>query len=170
MEQVKTNQHYLKACACGLFEGPARVSTVLGSCVAVTFHDLELGLGAIFHALLPRSAELEPQGLGASWVFRYVDSSIRFLAARFEALGLERRNIQVKVFGGANLLSRAGSGPWPHCVGQRNAEVAFAELKALGFRVKAHDVGGRQGRKIIFSTADGEVLLKRIHNGPPARV
>ena len=92
---------------------------------------------------------------------RYVDFAIRDLAAQFDALGAKRAEIEVKVFGGADVLwvEECASRP---TVGRLNRERALAILGAEGFTVAASRLGGPCGIHIDFYTATGEVRLRTL--------
>ena len=144
---------YLKPGELTVAERPALVSTVLGSCVAVTLFTPRLGVGAICHAMLP-----EARGETS---FKFVDTSLQHMLGRFDRLGVTRRELVVKLFGGADMFellqpSKTGS------VGRQNIEIATRLLRQAGLPLKAADTGGRQGRKLLFYTHTGEVLLKRL--------
>ena len=84
---------------------PAILRTILGSCVGVTFWSARLGAGAMCHGVLPRCPLNSAARLRASRTgHRYVDFSIRYLAAQFDALGARRDELEVKLFGGADVL------------------------------------------------------------------
>jgi chemotaxis protein CheD len=93
---------------------------------------------------------------------RYVDFSIRHLARQFDALGASRREVVVKVFGGADVLPVAEAARARQSVGAQNRKAAEEVLAEEGFLVSASDVGGRRGRRIHFHTGTGEVLLHRL--------
>ncbi len=100
---------------------------------------------------------------------RYVDFAIRELAGRFDRIGATRAEVQVKVFGGAEVLvvNRADSGP--QSVGRQNWQTALSILREERLAVIASDVGGSIGRTIEFHSASGEVMLHRLSqmNGDP---
>ena len=81
---------------------PAILRTILGSCVGVTIWCRRLSVGALCHGVLP----LRPAGAAIDETEgpRYVDFSIRHLVRRFEALGAHRSELEVKLFGGADVL------------------------------------------------------------------
>lgn len=139
---------------------PAILRTILGSCVGVTFWSRRLGAGALCHAVLPRCP--------ADWAsddnvdaHRYVDCSIRHLAREFDALGARRQDLEVKVFGGADVLPVRGARR-DLTVGAMNCNAAVEALAEEGFRISASDLGGVRGRRIHFHTGTGEVLLHRL--------
>ncbi len=147
---------YLMIAAGGVFTRPTTVQTVLGSCVSVTFHCPVLHIGGIFHALLPR-AEDYPRDNPASTPYKYVDTAIRTVLEGLEQQGVRVRGLEAKVFGGSCGNQDQSSG-----VGQRNVEVAFETLGRCGVRIKAADVGGRRGRKLLFLSHAGDVYVKRL--------
>ena len=136
-----------------LARSPAVLQTILGSCVGVTFWSARLGVGALCHGVLPRC----PHVTGAPAGYRYVDFSIRYLASQFDALGVPRRELEVKLFGGADVLP-IGRGHKP-TVGALNSQVALEVLKEEGLHPLASDLGGSRGRTIEFHTGTGEVQV-----------
>ncbi len=136
-------------------ERPSIVSTVLGSCISVTMFCPERHIGAICHAMLPEES-------APGEAFRYVDSSILNMLKGFDRYGIPRSHIEVKLFGGANMLppsqfkSRDGS------VGKKNIEIAMRVVEREKLRLVASDLGNTHGRKIFFNTHTGEILLKRL--------
>ena len=89
---------------------------------------------------------------------RYVDFSIRYLAQEFDALGVERREIEVKLFGGADVLSVSCVGTGRLTIGALNCECALEVLRAEGL-----------SRRIRFHTGTGELLLRRLANSSSVR-
>jgi len=93
---------------------------------------------------------------------RYVDFSIRDLARRFDELGAHRTEVQVKVFGGADVLLVGDAASAKPTVGRLNCEAAIEVLRAEGLAVIASSLGGTSGLNIRFDTRTGEVLLRRL--------
>jgi chemotaxis protein CheD len=139
---------------------PAVLRTLLGSCVGVTFWSARYGAGALCHALLPWCPKNAPSGLTLAAGRRYVDFVIRDLARQFDQLGAPRSEIQVKLFGGADVLPISSTGPLRPTVGRQNCEAATEVLRAEGFDVIASSLGGTCGRNIQFHTGTGEVRLR----------
>ena len=144
-----------------LARDPAILQTILGSCVGVTFWSERLGAGALCHGVLPRC----PENTGVPEGHRYVDFSIRYLAQRFDALGVSRRELQVKLFGGADVLPISMARAAKPSIGALNCRAALEVLEEEGFIVIASDVGGIRGRTIRFDTRTGEVLVQRLAPG-----
>ena len=146
-----------------LSRGPAILRTILGSCVGVTFWSARLGAGALCHGVLPRCPKAWPPGSSPSVGHRYVDFSIRYLAQQFDTLGASRRELEVKLFGGADVLPVPGARRHKPTVGALNCRAAIEVLHEEGFTVSASDLGGVRGRRIHFHTGTGEVLLYRLN-------
>ena len=140
-----------------LARDPVVLQTILGSCVGVTFWSARLGVGALCHGVLPKC----PSTTGASDGYRYVDFSIRHLAEQFDALGVSRQELEVKLFGGADVLPVAARAGKP-TIGSQNCQAALEVLEQEGLRVLASDLGGIRGRTIQFDTGTGEVVVYRL--------
>ena len=137
---------------------PAAVTTLLGSCVAVTMFIRRLRLGVICHALLP-SCKTELAG-GRPEAGKYVTSAISYMLEQLNSRGVLNDEIEAKLFGGSDLfLSLDGKRLG---VGRQNLEMALKILDQSEVRVLTRDLGGTRGRKIIFHTHTGEVFLKRM--------
>jgi chemotaxis protein CheD len=141
---------------------PAILRTILGSCIGVTFWSARIGAGALCHGVLPRAPREWPSGSSLSDGHRYVDFSIRYLARQFDALGVSRHELEVKLFGGADVLSTSGTAPGRPTVGALNRAAAEETLAEEGLIVVACDVGGSRGRRIHFHSGTGSVLLHRL--------
>jgi chemotaxis protein CheD len=140
---------------------PSVLSTILGSCVSVTFWSQKLSIGALCHAMLPHCPETKSDAERLANRWQYVDFCIRDLARQFDSLGVQRRDVQVKVFGGADVLY-VGEDDLRPTVGKQNCDTALKVLDEENFVVLAADIGQTFGRKIRFNTASGRVLLARL--------
>ena len=144
---------YLKPAELAVAEQPSLVSTVLGSCVAVTLFSPQLGIGTICHAMLPSGSAPTP--------FKFVDSAIGHMLQWFAEKGMSHQALEAKLFGGADMFNSKKVVNWQISVGQQNIQMALGLLSQAKIPVAAQDVGGRFGRKIFFKTSTGEVFLKR---------
>lgn len=146
---------------------PSLLVTILGSCVAVSLRHEPTRLAALCHAVLPEPGQLRDDGDSP----RYVEAAILSMLRPFDAAGVARDSIEVKLFGGGEVLA-AGDGVVRRApsVGAMNVEKARGVLARERLRIVAEDVGGVRGRKILFNTATGRVLLRRLAKaGPGAR-
>jgi chemotaxis protein CheD len=128
-----------------------RLTTILGSCVAVALYDPSRAIGGINHYLLPRG----PRDSASA---RFGDVALPRLLREVEASGATASSLVAKVFGGACLLGAAGR----RDIGSQNVETALAFLSRERIRVVAQHTGGTQGRKLVFRTSDGVVWLKSL--------
>jgi chemotaxis protein CheD len=133
---------------------PHKVTTILGSCVAVCLWDPVRGTGGVNHFLLPEWA-----GNGSSSA-RFGNVAVNTLIRGLIDLGSSKRNMLAKVFGGASVLEALRSSG-SH-LGSANVTIAVDMLESEGIPVIKSDVGGRHGRKLIFQTDDGAAWVKRL--------
>lgn len=156
---IASHRHnvYLKPGEVLVTRRPVLVSTVLGSCVAVTMFSASRGFGAICHAMLPENG-------GRGNDLRYVDTVLQHMYDRKEAYGVGN-DLVVKLFGGAQVLNIGERSPDRQAVGDHNIKQAESVLAALGFAVTARDTGGLWGRKLFFCTRSGDVFMRRIRTG-----
>lgn len=134
--------------------------TVLGSCVGIAFWVPRSMIGALCHPMLPR--------IGAcgritkeSVRYRYVDATVTAIADKLDRLHIQRSEVQVKLFGGADVLHIDRSSHTP-TVGHLNRVTAIQALQDRGFSIVASSLGGDCGVQILFSTSTGEVRLRRL--------
>jgi chemotaxis protein CheD len=153
--QAGIPSHYLFPCTIFVHREEHLVSTVLGSCVAVCLQDRGLAMGGINHFMLPL---WNGDGLATP---KYGNIAMENLIRTMAARGCQRQRLTAKVFGGANVIG-SGPGPGAFTVGARNIEIAWALLEQEGIPITASDVGGDFGRKIIFNTHTGGVLVSRL--------
>jgi len=148
-----------------LARNPAILQTILGSCVSVTFWSERLGVGALCHGVLPRS----PPGVSAPEGHRYVDFVVRYLAGQFDGLRVSRRELQIKLFGGADVLPLLADRNGRPTIGALNSRAALEVLEEERLVVAASDLGGVRGRTIRFDTRTGEVLVQRFATATPSK-
>ncbi len=137
-----------------VFKEPANIMTILGSCVAVTIWDTKLNFGGMNHFLLPL---WKVQGLRTP---KYGNVAIESLIEEMIKNGSSARDLVAKVFGGAKVLDSAEQTMFN--IGKKNYEIAFEMLNKYNINIAVDSVGGLRGRKILFKTNTGEVLLKYI--------
>ena len=128
---------------------PTLITTVLGSCVAVTLWDSRRHIGAVNHFVLPPGKSPHDSA-------RYGDLAMAELLQGVEGLGAKAGDLRAKIFGGANVLSAAAQ----DSVGAANVRFALEELERRGIRVVARRVGGQRGRLLVFNTETGEALVR----------
>jgi len=155
-------QIYLKPGEMHFADSPTLVVTVLGSCLSITMFSRKRGLAAICHGLLPQCGGDKNCNGECAEGFKYVDCAIRKMVRLFDKHKVKRSEIEVKCFGGADMFMREIQRPGVVSVGRQNVLTAERILKSEGLSMNVVDVGGLQGRKILFYTHSGEVYLKRL--------
>lgn len=133
---------------------PCRVTTILGSCVAVGLWDPVTRVGGLNHFLLPQWTD---NGLSTP---RFGNVAVHKLIEELVRLGGRRKQFKAKLFGGACVLQAFQKGGGQ--LGGRNVQVARDVLDAEGIPVLAEDVEGERGRKLIFQTHDGTAWVRSL--------
>jgi chemotaxis protein CheD len=136
-------------------QSPRRVTTIVGSCVAVFLWNTKLHVGGGTHFLLPQwGGEGQPSS-------RYGDIALEDLLQQFLRLGSPLSDLHAYVYGGACVLEalRGMSGG----LGQKNIEFALQWLKRHSqIHLRDQQTGGRKGRKVILDTLEGTVTIYEI--------
>lgn len=129
-----------------------RVTTVLGSCIAVCLWDPVLKIGGINHYLLPF---WNGEGLPSP---RYGNIAIKELVRKMQKLGSHPQHLVAKLFGGASLNNANGF----LNIGGRNIMLAEDMLAGEGIGIIGKDVGGDRGRKLLYYTDSGLARVKKV--------
>ena len=157
-------RRYLKAGDLMICRTACEVTTVLGSCVAVTFFSAQLGLGGICHAMLPAPRHGDDDtALRGEGRWKYVSCALKELIECFTQPGISPAAVEVKIFGGGHLIARSSGREDGANVGANNVALARRMLADAGFAISAGDVGGPHGRKVVFNTQTGDVHMKLLH-------
>lgn len=135
------------------------VVTTLGSCVAACVRDRRLGVGGMNHFMLPvRGGDPKHwEGDPLSVATRYGNYAMEQLINRVMALGGRRGDLEVKLFGGGQVLAGVTD------VGQRNIEFAHEYVHTEGLRLLAEDLGGPYARKVQYFPATGRARSKKLY-------
>jgi len=136
---------------------PARMKSVLGSCIGLAIYHPRLKTGAMAHIVLPESA-----GRGGT-PGKFADTAVPEMLKLLKELGAPAHGLTAKFSGGANMF--AGSGPLQ--IGDSNAEAVAQALKSVGIRAAGRDVGGSKGRRVTFDCTSGDMTVECA--GQPAR-
>lgn len=136
-----------------------RVTTLLGSCVALTVWHPQSAQGGMCHAMLPVRARASALAPGC-YVDEAVDLLLRAAARRVPVMRME-----YKLFGGGCLFG--DEGPDGDSIGERNVKRLRELLAARGVKPVAEHCGGRGWRTLVFDLSDGRVRLR--HNVPGAQ-
>lgn len=152
-----------------LADKPATITTVLGSCVAVTLFDRTSGLGAMCHGVMPACESAAKCTSACEKRGHYVECSVVAMARWFRSRCGVRAGVEARVFGGAEIFLSAERLWGILSVGPRNIEAAKRALSNYAFSVSSMIVGGRAGRRIYFDTRSGEVTVQQLNAQDAAR-
>jgi chemotaxis protein CheD len=86
---------------------------------------------------------------------------------RFEKIGIKPKDLDVKIFGGSEIFYDSKKYKTSISVGRKNIEVALKSIHEKKLKLKAWNVGGNKGRKVIFYTDTGEVFTKFVTKVEP---
>jgi chemotaxis protein CheD len=150
---MEENIHFLYPAALFASKTPHMVTTILGSCVAICMYDPIMRIGGINHYMLPL---WNGQGLASP---KYGNIAIERLIEKMINLGCNKSVMQAKVFGGGEVIE---TNITQFNIGARNIKLAFDILEEMKIPVVGKSVGGKLGRKILFSTETFEVKQKFI--------
>jgi len=142
------NSYFLHPGYVFVSQEPYYIHTVLGSCVAIAIWDKVNHCGGMNHYVLP-SAENKPNG-------RYGNVSIPYLFYLMKKINSDRNNLEIHVLGGSSNETMKSS------VGPLNVEFALNWLKSNHYQIDSKDTGGALGRKIVFNTENGELLIYKL--------
>ncbi len=135
------------------------ISTVLGSCIAVCLYDEVNNIAGMNHFMLV--GDLRDERIFMEPSARYGIFAMEVLINDIIKKGGKKENLKAKVFGGGHVLNyktREGN------VVDNNIRFAVTFLKLEKIPIVNQDVGGYQGRKILFFTDTYKVLVKKLRS------
>ena len=130
------------------------VTYALGSCIAVMLHDPIRRAVGMIHYMLPQASTSPEQAKRRPCMF--ADTGIPLLFHAMYDLGCDKRNLVVRVAGGASRRSL----PDMFEIGRRNHEIARLLLAKAGVPIDAEDVGGTSFRTAALFNETGRITIK----------
>lgn len=129
--------------------------TILGSCVAACIRDPVAKVGGMNHFLLP---ETDASNLrNDNDALRYGAYSMERLINEILKLGGLRGRLEVKVFGGGNVIDNSAM------IGDRNIQFVKEFLKREGLSIAGEDLGDTCPRRVNYYPDTGRVMLRKLH-------
>ena len=138
-----------------------RISTVLGSCVSMTFWHPRLLVGGMCHYLLPKRGIKHKTSHDPALDGRYADEAIALLLKHIDAVGASHKEYQVKLFGGGDMFPEADKNSVSK-IGIQNVEAARQLSKQYGFTCVSEHLGDIGHRNVICEVWIGDVWVR--HN------
>ncbi len=152
-EMIRVGMADLNICT-----APDAITTLgLGSCVGIILYDPVKKIAGLAHIMLPDSTKVKMNENKA----KFADSGITLLLKKLELAGANRRNLQAKLAGGAQMFAFRTNNDMLR-IGERNVEATKEILKQLGIRIVAEDTGCNYGRTIEFYPETGELFIKAV--------
>ncbi|MDH5180550.1 MAG: hypothetical protein OEZ39_06080 [Gammaproteobacteria bacterium] len=134
-------------------KAPAVISTLLGSCVAVTLWHPKKHIGGMCHIVLPES----PQG---ACDMKYGDCAIAEFAKQAVKYSTRSGEYKVHVYGGSDMFPDMKKSSNMN-IGGRNIAKVNELLELYKFRVDEVDTGGNNSRKIKLDLSNGSVMARK---------
>jgi chemotaxis protein CheD len=142
---------------------PLRLTTILGSCVAVTLWHPRRHIGGMCHIQMPGKSKHAFEGKLDG---HYAEDAFTLFDREIAHHGSHARDYVAKVFGAGNMFP--GTEAATIKIGAKNLDAARRELARRGLHAAAEHVGGAGHRKLIFDLASGDVWLS-FSNLEPAK-
>lgn len=147
------------------------LQTILGSCVSACLFDPLNHIAGMNHFLLSNERYSRTLPFTETEAGRYGVHSMELLINAMMKQGANRKKLEAKAFGGANLLtSPSNQARGFFCVGEVNVRFIKDFLSTEGIPLITSDLGGEQGRVIFFSTHDYTVHVGKIRRFAAARI
>lgn len=147
------NKVYLHPGHVHVTEAPVDITTVVGSCVSICLWDRASKLAGMNHFVLP-----VPMGDAPS--LKHGEHATDALVERLVELGATVANLRARMFGGSCVIDafrHAGKD-----LGSKNVAAARRALARHRIPILQEDVGGANGRKLVFHTDDATVVVKML--------
>lgn len=140
---------------------PKLIKTVLGSCISVIIYHRASKYSAVTHSVMPEKNCQEASCFCCEP--KFVDCSIRMVLTKFDELRIKRNELESKLFGGSEIHNFKTNSRM-ESIGTQNLKTAKRILFENKIPIVASDIGGLNGRKIIYNSATIEVFVKKLNN------
>lgn len=134
--------------------GITLITFSLGSCIGVSLYDPSVKVGGLLHFMLPDST-IDPQKAQKNpWMF--ADSGIPLFFKEAYRLGAEKKRLEVKVVGGAQILDDSRF----FNIGKKNYMALRKIFWANQVLISAEEVGGNVHRTFSLELSSGKTWVK----------
>jgi chemotaxis protein CheD len=132
----------------------------LGSCVGVVLYDESKKIAGLVHVMLPDSGLAKSDKVN---VAKFADTGVSAMIELLKVEGVRPMSLKAKIAGGAQMFQFGSSDTIR--IGPRNVEAVKSELKRMGIRLVAEDVGGSSGRTIEFDPETSLLNIRTVNKG-----
>lgn len=146
-----TEKYFLQPGYIFVSEEPYLIHAVLGSCIAVCIWDREKNIGGMNHFIYSRANNNVRS-------CKYGDVSTRHLIKIMIDMGCRREGLMAHIVGGSH------NSEFNSNSGNENSRVAIEMLGKYGIKIVTKDIDGQIGRKVVFNTTNGEILVYKVAN------
>ncbi len=140
-------------------EAATLITYSLGSCIGITLYDPLVRVGGLLHIMLPESKIDTQKAQKNPWMF--ADTGIPLFFIEAYKLGAEKKRIQVKLAGGAQILDESGF----FNIGKRNHMALRKIFWMNNVLISSEDVGGNVNRTVSLELLTGKVWVKTSGDG-----
>lgn len=133
---------------------PGRISTLLGSCVAIALWHPVRRIGGMCHYLLPSGTRRSDGKPGA-----YADNAVAELVDAATRAGTRPGEYRVSLIGGGHMFPMIQRTAMTE-IGDRNVAAGRALLAQHRFAIHQEDTGGDGHRHVDFDLSTGEVVTR----------
>ena len=126
----------------------------LGSCIGVVIWDPLAKVGGLLHYMLPQAKLDEKKARKKPYMF--ANTGIPLLFKEAYRLGAKKNHLQVKAFGGSQLLDSSNI----FNIGQRNYQIMRRMFEKNNIKIAAEDIGGSVNRTVSLEIGTGRTVLK----------
>lgn len=134
------------------------IMTIVGSCICACIRDVDLGVGGMNHFMLPLKGGYDRRKVSSD-AARYGHWAMEYLINQILDAGGRRRLLEVKVFGGGNVLESLSTD-----IGDKNIGFVFDYIYNENLKLKSQDVGGSAARVIVYYPKTGRVFVKYLED------
>jgi len=129
------------------------LTTILGSCISACIRDPAIGVGGMNHFLLPGDGKEAGEASDAA---RYGVCAMENLINGIIKAGGRKERLEVKVFGGGNVLQNSAR------IGSMNARFIREFLHNEGLHIDSEDLEGECPRSVHYYPVSGKVMLRQL--------
>jgi len=134
---------------------PYIISTLLGSCVAVTMHHPKFKFGGMNHFMLP-TPSIHSVDTGT----KYGNYAINALAQFMEKECGSLQGVEAMIIGGGKVIHNIR--PGNDRIGSQNISFAREILRAKNIKVIREHVGGEVGYKVQYHNWNNQLTIKKM--------
>lgn len=132
------------------------ITYALGSCIGTCIYDNTAKIVGLSHILLPSCTLC----VGDNNLYKYANTAIKELVRCMKLKGASVSRMHAKIAGGAQMFTSSTIK-----IGENNQKAVIEELRQLGIRIVAAEIGLNYGRTMECHAKDGKVVIKSMQKG-----